>query len=54
MNLSPDEIDEVKQYLLDHRDQFRAFAESDASMVNLLQVGRGRDRRRRPRDQPRR
>jgi spermidine/putrescine-binding protein len=39
MNLSTDQIDEVKQYLLDHRDQFRAFAESDSSMVNLFKSG---------------
>ena len=39
MNLSPDQIDEVKEYLLDHRDQFRDFAESDASMVNLFKSG---------------
>ncbi len=39
MNLSPPEIDEVKQYLLDHRDQFRDFPESDASMANLFKSG---------------
>jgi spermidine/putrescine-binding protein len=39
MNLTPDEIDEVKTYLLDHRDQFRDFAESDASMVNDFKSG---------------
>jgi spermidine/putrescine transport system substrate-binding protein len=39
MDLSPDEIDEVKTYLLDHRDQFRDFAESDASMNNLFKSG---------------
>jgi spermidine/putrescine transport system substrate-binding protein len=39
MNLSPDEIDQVKSYLLDHRDQFRDFAESDASMVNDFKSG---------------
>ena len=30
MNLTLDEISEAKHFLLDHRDQFRAFAESDA------------------------
>ncbi len=39
MDLSPDQIDQVKQYLLDHRDQFRDFAESDASMVNDFKSG---------------
>jgi spermidine/putrescine transport system substrate-binding protein len=39
MDLSPDQIDEVKAYLLDHRDQFRDFAESDASMVNDFKSG---------------
>ncbi len=39
MNLSPPEIDEVKNYLLDHRDQFRDFPESDASMANLFKSG---------------
>ena len=54
MDLSPDEIDQVKEYLLDHRDQFRDFAESDASMVNDFKSGEVGDRRRRPRDRPRR
>jgi spermidine/putrescine transport system substrate-binding protein len=39
MNLSDEEVEEVKQYLLEHRDNFRAFAESDASMVNLFKSG---------------
>jgi spermidine/putrescine-binding protein len=39
MNLSDDEVDEAKQYLLDNRGNFRAFAESDASMVNLFKSG---------------
>jgi spermidine/putrescine-binding protein len=39
MNLPPAEVEEVKQYLLDNRDQFRAFAESDSSMVNLFKSG---------------
>ena len=39
MDLSPPEIDEVKQYLLDNRDQFRDFPESDASMANLFKSG---------------
>lgn len=39
MNLSPDEIDQVKEYLIEHRDQFRDFPESDASMVNDFKSG---------------
>ena len=39
MDLTPDQIDQVKEYLLDHRDQFRDFAESDASMVNDFKSG---------------
>ena len=39
MNLSPPEIDEVKNYLLDNRDQFRDFPDSDASMANLFKSG---------------
>lgn len=39
MDLSPDQIDQVKEYLVDHRDQFRDFAESDASMVNDFKSG---------------
>ena len=39
MNLSDDEVEQVKEYLLDHRDQFRSFADSDASMVNLFKSG---------------
>jgi len=39
MNLSDEQVEEVKQFLLDHRDNFRAFAESDASMVNLFKSG---------------
>ncbi len=38
-DLSPAEIDEVKQYLIDHRDNFRSFAESDSDMANLFKSG---------------
>ena len=38
MNLTAQQVDEVKQYLLDNRDQFRAFAEL-TSMVNLFKSG---------------
>ncbi len=39
MNLSDAQVEQVKQYLLDHRDQFRSFADSDSSMVNLFKSG---------------
>ena len=38
-DLSDDEVEDAKQNLLDHRDNFRAFAESDSSMVNLFKSG---------------
>jgi spermidine/putrescine transport system substrate-binding protein len=38
-NLTDEEVEEAKQHLLDNRDNFRAFAESDASMVNLFKSG---------------
>lgn len=37
--LTPEEIEEVKQYLLEKRDNFRSFAESDSDMVNLFKSG---------------
>jgi spermidine/putrescine transport system substrate-binding protein len=39
MNLTPEQIEEVKNHLLDNRDQFRDFPESDASMANLFKSG---------------
>jgi len=39
MNLTDDEVEQAKQHLLEHRDNFRAFAESDSSMVNLFKSG---------------
>ena len=39
MNLTDEEVEQAKQHLLEHRDNFRAFAESDASMVNLFKSG---------------
>ena len=39
MNLSPEQVEEAKQYLLDHRDQFRSFPESDSDLVNLFKSG---------------
>jgi spermidine/putrescine-binding protein len=39
MNLTDEEVEQAKQHLLDNRDNFRAFAESDSSMVNLFKSG---------------
>ena len=39
MNMTPEQITQVRDYMLDHRDQFRTFAESDADMVNLFKSG---------------
>ena len=39
MNLTDEEVEQAKQHLLENRDNFRAFAESDASMVNLFKSG---------------
>jgi spermidine/putrescine-binding protein len=39
MNLSDEEVEQAKEHLLEHRDNFRAFAESDSSMVNLFKSG---------------
>ncbi len=39
MDLTDEEVEQAKQHLLDNRDNFRAFAESDASMVNLFKSG---------------
>jgi spermidine/putrescine-binding protein len=39
MNLTDEEVEQAKEYLLENRDNFRAFAESDSSMVNLFKSG---------------
>jgi spermidine/putrescine transport system substrate-binding protein len=39
MNLTTEQIDEVEQYLLDNRDNFRSFPESDSDLVNLFKSG---------------
>jgi len=39
MNLSADEVEQVKEELISKRDQFRDFPESDASMANLFKSG---------------
>ncbi len=39
MKLAPDQLDGVKGYMIDHRDQFRALWRSDADLVNLFRSG---------------
>lgn len=39
MNMTDEEVAEARDHLLDNRDQFRSFAESDSSMVNLFKSG---------------
>jgi spermidine/putrescine transport system substrate-binding protein len=39
MNMTDEEVEQAKQHLLEHRDNFRSFAESDSSMVNLFKSG---------------
>jgi spermidine/putrescine-binding protein len=39
MNLSPEELDRAKQYLIDHADQFRTLWNSDSDLVNLFKSG---------------
>lgn len=39
MNMTPDQITEVKDYMIEHREQFRTFADSDSDTVNLFKSG---------------
>jgi spermidine/putrescine transport system substrate-binding protein len=39
MNMTPDQITQVRDYMVEHRDQFRTFADSDSDMVNLFKSG---------------
>ncbi|HVQ86650.1 MAG TPA: extracellular solute-binding protein [Actinomycetes bacterium] len=39
MNMTPEQITQVRDYMLEHRDQFRTFADSDSDMVNLFKSG---------------
>jgi spermidine/putrescine-binding protein len=39
MNLTTDQIEQVKQHLIDNRDQFRSLWRSDADVVNLFRSG---------------
>jgi len=38
-DMSTTELEQAQQYLLDHRDNFRSFAESDSDLVNLFKSG---------------
>jgi len=39
MQLSDEQVEEVKQYLIGHRDQFRSFVTSDSDKLNLFKGG---------------
>jgi spermidine/putrescine transport system substrate-binding protein len=39
MNMDPDQIAQVRDYMIDHRDQFRTFADSDSDTINLFKSG---------------
>jgi len=39
MNLTPEQLEQVKNHLIDNRDQFRALWRSDADVVNLFRSG---------------
>lgn len=39
MNMTPEQITEVKDYMIANRDQFRTFADSDSDTVNLFKSG---------------
>ncbi|HEX5018763.1 MAG TPA: extracellular solute-binding protein, partial [Actinomycetes bacterium] len=39
MNMDPDQIAEVRDYMIEHRDQFRTFADSDSDTINLFKSG---------------
>ena len=39
MNMNPDQIAEVRDYMIEHRDQFRTFADSDSDTINLFKSG---------------
>ncbi len=39
MDLDAEELEQVKQHLIDNRDQFRSLWRSDADVVNLFRSG---------------
>lgn len=38
-NMDADQLDQAKQFLIDHRSDIRSFPESDSDMVNLFKTG---------------
>jgi len=39
MSMSDEQVEQAKDFLIDHRDQFRSFSESDADKFNLFKSG---------------
>ena len=39
MQMTDDQVEDAKQYLIEHRDQFRSYADSDADKFNLFKTG---------------
>jgi len=39
MHMDPDQIAQVRDYMIDNRDQFRTFADSDSDTINLFKSG---------------
>ncbi len=39
INLTPEQLEQAKQYLIDHKDQFRTLWGSDSDLVNLFKSG---------------
>ena len=39
MHMDPDQIAEVRDYMIENRDQFRTFADSDSDTINLFKSG---------------
>ncbi len=48
LEMTPDQLETVKNYLIDHRDQFRTFWKGEADIRLTVQVRRGRDLERVP------
>ena len=42
INMDQAQIDQVKQYLIDHKSQFRTFWKGDAEVKSLFKSGRDR------------
>ena len=39
MEMTDEQVEDAKQFLIDHRDQFRSYAGSDADKFNLFKSG---------------